>query len=65
MGRNNISIFDKIKFDLDYIKNYSLIQDIRIIFMTIKCVFSGSGADAGKNTIEKELEDLKNQTVRK
>lgn len=60
MGRNNISIFDKIKYDLDYIKNYSLVQDIRIIFMTIKCVFSGSGADAGKSTIAKELEDLKN-----
>lgn len=61
MGRNTISIFDKINYDLEYIKNYSLIQDIKIVFLTIKSVFTGSGADAGKNTIENELESLKNQ----
>ena len=59
MGRNGISIFDKINYDLEYIDNYSLRQDIKIIFLTIKTVFTGSGADAGKNTIEKELRDLK------
>lgn len=61
MGRNNITIFDKIEYDLEYIKNYSLTQDLKIIFLTIKAVFSGSGADAGKNTIQKELNDLKKQ----
>lgn len=61
MGRNNISIFKKIEYDLEYINNYSLYQDIRIIFLTIKAVFSGSGADAGKGTIQKELEDLAKQ----
>ena len=59
MGRNNISIHEKIKYDLEYIKNYSLKQDIKIIFLTIKAVFTATGADAGKNTIQKELEDLK------
>ena len=58
MGRNNITIFDKIEYDLQYIKNYSLVQDIKIIFLTIKAVLSGSGADAGKGTIENELNDL-------
>lgn len=58
MGRNNITIIDKINYDLEYIRKYSLIQDIKIILLTIKCVFSGSGADAGKNTIQNELEDL-------
>ena len=61
MGRNNITIFDKIGYDLDYIKNYSLSQDIKIIFLTIKAVFSGNGADAGKHTIQNELRDLKRQ----
>lgn len=59
MGRNNITIFDKINYDLEYIRNYSLYQDIKIAFLTIKCVFSGSGADAGKGTIENELKELK------
>lgn len=61
MGRNNISIFKKIEYDLEYINNYSLYQDIKIIFLTIKAVFSGSGADAGKGTIQKELDDLAKQ----
>ncbi len=60
MGRNNITIIEKINYDLEYIKNYSLIQDIKIIFLTIMCVFTGSGADAGKKTIENELKELKN-----
>ena len=60
-GRNNISIFDKINYDLEYIRNYSLTQDIKIIFWTVKVVLTGSGADAGKGTIESELNDLKNQ----
>lgn len=61
MGRNNISIFKKIEYDLEYINNYSLYQDIKIIFLTIKTVFTGSGAEAGKGTIQKELEDLTKQ----
>ena len=63
-GRNNITIFEKIDYDLEYIKNYSLSQDIKIIFLTIKTVFTGSGADAGKGTIQNELEDLKKQEIR-
>ena len=58
-GRNGISIAEKIKYDLEYIENYSLRQDIKIVFLTIKAVLSGEGADAGKGTIENELNDLK------
>ena len=60
-GRNNITIFDKINYDLEYVKNYSFIQDVKIVFLTIKTVLSKEGADAGKGTIQIELEDLKNQ----
>ncbi len=65
MGRNNITIFDKINYDLKYIKDYSLRQDIKIIFLTIKTVFSKKGADAGKGTIHDELEELKTVNERK
>ena len=64
MGRNGITIFEKINYDIEYIKNYSLKQDIKIIFLTIKCVFNGSGADVGKSTIQKELNDLKEMNMR-
>jgi len=60
-GRNNISIFEKINYDLEYIRNYSFIEDVKVVFWTIKTVVSKDGADAGKGTIQNELEDLKNQ----
>ena len=60
-GRNNISIFEKINYDLEYIRNFSFKEDIKVIFWTIKTVVSKDGADAGKGTIQNELEDLKNQ----
>ena len=59
MGRNSITIFEKIQYDIDYIKNYSFAQDFNIVLLTIKSVVSVSGADAGKETIKNELNDLK------
>ena len=60
-GRNNITIFDKINYDLEYINNFSFLQDIKVIFLTVKTVLSKSGADAGKSTIQDELEALRKQ----
>lgn len=64
MGRNGITVFEKINYDLQYIKNYSLIQDIKIVFLTIKTVFTCNGADAGKYGIKKDIEDLKESNKR-
>ena len=58
-GRNDISIFEKINYDLEYVKDFSLFMDLKIIFLTVKAVFSQKGADAGKTTINNELNDLK------
>lgn len=60
-GRNNITIIKKINYDLEYIDNYGLYQDIKIVFLTIKIVLFKVGSDAGKSTIKNELEDLKLQ----
>lgn len=38
-GKYNTTAYDKLKLDLMYIENYSLLMDIRIIFQTIKVVF--------------------------
>ena len=62
-GRNNLTIFDKINYDLEYIDNYGLIEDIKVVFLTIKTVLSKEGADAGKNVIQNELDDLKTQKI--
>ena len=39
-GKYNTSPYDKLKLDLMYIQNYSLLLDIKIILMTIKIIFS-------------------------
>ena len=64
-GRNDINIFEKIRYDYLYIKNYSLIQDIKIIFLTIKIIFNKKGLNAGKDTIYKELQDLSKKNKKK
>lgn len=60
-GRNNINIIAKINYDLEYVKDFSFRQDVKIFFLTIATVLSKEGADAGKNTIHTELEMLMHQ----
>ena len=38
-GKYNTSAYDKLKLDLMYIQNYSLLLDIEIIFKTVKILF--------------------------
>ena len=42
VGRYNTTAYDKLKMDLAYITNYSVRQDIKLIFMTVKIVLFGS-----------------------
>ena len=57
-GRNNITIFEKINYDLEYVKNYSLLMDIKVIFLTIKTVLSKTGVEISKSGIHEELKEL-------
>lgn len=38
-GKYNTSAYDKLKLDLMYIQNYSLLMDVGIIFKTVKVLF--------------------------
>jgi len=38
-GKYNTSAYDKLRLDLMYIENYSLIQDIKLILMTARILF--------------------------
>ena len=38
-GKYNTTAYDKLKLDLMYIQNYSLLLDIEIIFKTVKILF--------------------------
>ena len=46
MGRNALSWDDRFKLDVWYVDNRSLLLDLRIIFLTLNRVFTGSGVSA-------------------
>lgn len=60
-GRNDISIIEKIKLDIEYVDNLSLLLDIKIMFKTIKSIFSKKGNNSDKFAIKNELDVLKEQ----
>ena len=58
-GRNGLTVFEKINYDIEYVRNYSLKQDMKVVFMTAKMIVSGKEVDAGKGGIRNDIEDLK------
>lgn len=58
-GRNGISIFSKIEYDVIYVKNFSFRQDVKIIILTILTVLSGKGLDAGKEGVMDDIRNLR------
>ena len=44
-GRNNIRWEERIKYDIEYVKNYSIWLDIQILFKTVLLVFKREGTD--------------------
>lgn len=60
-GRNGLTIFEKIDYDIKYSKNISFKMDLSIIFTTIKIVLKRDHAEIIQEDINKEIEDLKSQ----
>jgi lipopolysaccharide/colanic/teichoic acid biosynthesis glycosyltransferase len=58
-GRNGISIFEKIRLDVEYVRKFSILMDFYVIFKTVKAVLSKANADAGKQVIHDELAELR------
>lgn len=58
-GKYNTTPYDKLKLDLMYIQNYSLLLDIKLIILTIKILFmpeSTKGIEKGQTTALKNRE---------
>ena len=62
-GKYNTTPYDKLLMDLQYIANPSLVEDLKIMFATVKILFmpeSTEGVDEGQTTaspsIKKENE---------
>lgn len=45
LGKYNTTPYDKLKLDLTYIAKYSLLLDIKLIFMTIKILFMAESTE--------------------
>lgn len=60
-GRNNLSIFEKIDYDIEYVENQSIKEDIKVIYYSISTVLSHKGVDCDKTTIGDEINQLKHQ----
>ena len=60
-GRNSISIFDKIEYDIKYVNNISFLFDMKIILKTIIVVFKKDGIDLNEIGIKGEIELLRKQ----
>ena len=58
-GKYNTSAYDKLRLDLMYIENYSLIEDIKLILVTARILFKkesteGFGAEQKEQQEQKE-----------
>ena len=60
-GRNGITIFEKINYDLQYVDNISFKQDIKLVIETIKTVFSKANAEITEDGIKEEIRELRVQ----
>jgi lipopolysaccharide/colanic/teichoic acid biosynthesis glycosyltransferase len=56
-GKYNTSALDKLKMDLIYITNYSLLLDIQILFETIKILFQKESTEGFKESKIREIHD--------
>jgi lipopolysaccharide/colanic/teichoic acid biosynthesis glycosyltransferase len=61
-GRNGLSIFDKIKYDIEYAKNVSFIMDLKITVKTIIIVFKKEHSEIIQEDIQDELNLLSNNS---
>lgn len=62
-GRNSLTIHEKLAYDLEYVKDISLKEDVKIIFITLQTMFDKSTHEIGKSGIHNELEILKEQNT--
>ncbi len=53
-GKYNTSAYDKLRMDLLYIENYTLLLDIKLILTTIRIMFSKESTEGFDKTIENE-----------
>ena len=62
-GRNGLTIFEKIAYDLEYMRNFSLLQDVKIILLTFRQLFRSEEVSVGKAGIYNEIDWLRMRNI--
>lgn len=60
-GKYNTTALDKLKLDLMYITNYSLVLDVQIIFETVKILFQKESTEGFSEEQELDIHDFKGE----
>lgn len=60
-GRNSLSIYKKIDYDLGYVNRISPREDAKIVFLTFKAIVAKGSREIEKHGIHTELSLLKDQ----
>lgn len=60
-GRYNTSAYDKLRMDLMYIENYSVIMDIKLVLMTLRVLFSKESTEGFE--VQKEREEMRQKML--
>ena len=58
-GRNNLTWEQKFAYDLEYVKNISFINDLKIIFSTVKKVFARADIQTDTQGVEGNLAKIR------
>lgn len=58
-GRKDLNIIERINYDVDYVRNISFLNDVKIIFKTISVIFKKDNNTYDIYTIEDEYNDLR------
>lgn len=64
-GRNNLCWDDRFETDAQYVENLSFALDMKIIFMTVKAVFSHSGVAEDTNRAEGNFAEIRKAQLEK
>ena len=62
-GRNGISFEERFEYDLEYINNISLKNDVVIIFMTVKTVLARDGISSQTSETMEEFKGTKEKVI--
>ena len=60
-GKYNTSAYDKLRLDLMYIENYSILLDIKLILLTIRIILKKESTEGFEK--QEELERKKNEML--